>query len=474
MKSGADIESDRLLGRARRGWAWGGLDQFVQRGIGLIVAVVLARMLEPSAFGLIASVTIFIAVAQQLIDGGIAQRILQKPTIEAADYEALFWCNTLMSAACVVVLAALARPVALFFDEDKLAPILVALAVSLFLMNAGRVQAIRMIRELKFKAVSLITIVSVVAGCVTGLLMAAWGFGVWALIGQQMMTGAVRASVYWLVMPMRFAWPASFERSRELYAHGLPVMCSEVARAIADLSINFLIAKRISAAALGYYDRGRIVPQNIAYSLSNLFLRTNLPVLSKVQSDDVAFRDTYLRLIGSASAISFMLMAAIIITAQDLVVLLLGARWLPSALFMQASALAFCAYAIFASASEVLRAKGLPGVYFRCNLLCAGLQLTGILAGMRWGAQGMVAGDVCGRAAACIPMIIAVSRMARVSVWDQVRVLTASVGGALLMALALWLVGLLNWSLYPQMLAYSVAGATVLGGYLVLERRKTA
>ena len=97
-------DNEKLYSHARWGWLWGGVEQFARHGLTMITGIVLARLLEPAEFGLIASVSIFLAIARQLIDGGISQRIIQKPKLLEEDYSALFWCNAVVSLFCTGLL----------------------------------------------------------------------------------------------------------------------------------------------------------------------------------------------------------------------------------------------------------------------------------------------------------------------------------------------------------------------------------
>ena len=243
---------------AQRGWLWGGIDQFADRGLTMVVSLVLARLLDPLAFGLIASVSIFFGIAGQLIDGGIAQRVLQKQDVREEDYCALFWCNGLVSFLCSSVLVFFSGIIARLYNNPQLQLIVVALAVNIFLMNVGRVQETRLIRDLRFRASSIIRITSVIAGCIVGLIMAFSGCGVWSILGQYFSAAIVRSVILWVVVPWHpSTWP-SLAAIKDLYGYGLPVVFSDTVRTIAAQLINVLIAKRGSLESLGFFDRGCI------------------------------------------------------------------------------------------------------------------------------------------------------------------------------------------------------------------------
>lgn len=473
MSGSITKESDgsALNKHARKGWLWGGIDQFAQRGLTMAVSLVLARLLDPAAFGMVASVGIFFGIAGQIIDGGLSQRVLQKQDIQEEDYCALFWCNGMISFLCSVVLVFCSGLIARFYGNPQLQLIVIVLAGNIFLMNAGRVQETRLIRDLRFRASSVIRIVSVVSGCVVGLIMAFSGCGVWSILGQQLTSAVVRAVTLWVLVPWRPSALPSISAIKDLYGYGLPVLLSQTVRTVAGQLINVLIAKRVSAAALGYYDRGRVIPQNLGYSLANIFSRTNFPVLAKLQHDGGAFRDTYLKFLGITSSTYFMLMTGLAFCAKDLVAILLGERWVPSVWFLQANCVAFSIYVIFTANSELLRSMGRTGIFFRYNMICAGLQIVGVVAGIPWGAKGMVAGDLLARGLVCIPLVITISKISLVTVMCQVRALLRPFVGALAVLLGVSLVRFAGLPLWPRFILSGLTGAGIMYGYWWISAR---
>jgi teichuronic acid exporter len=464
---------EHLYAQARRGWWWGGLDQFIQRGLGLVVGLLLARLLEPSAFGLLAAVGIFIGIAQQFIDGGLSQRVLQKPQIAATDYAALFWCSAFMSLICFLALTMLAKPIARFFGAPELQRILVVLGFVLVLMNAGRVQATWLVRELRFRTASLINTCSVIAGCVTGLLLAWNGFGVWALVGQQAVAGGTRAVSLWIIVPRPFAGRPSWSTIKDLYAYGLPLILSDGIRTVADQWINVLIARRGMTETLGFYDRGRIIPQNFAYSLANIFSRSNMPVLARLQHDAVGFRLAYLHMLRTTATIYFLTFCGLAVAAPDVIRVILGERWFNSVWFLQAACAAFAAYALFASNSELLRARGLTCTLFVCNGLCAVFQIAGVLIGTQWGVRGMILGDVAGRLLACGLVIWAAARFSPVTMLDQARALAMPLSAALGLGLVFMLIQKWHVGAMMRFLLFGLCGSVLLALCFYSQRRKT-
>lgn len=455
-------KSAALHTHAKRGWMWCGIDQFAERGLTMIVSLILARLLGPSAFGLIASVSIFFGVVAQLIDGGIGQRVLQKDEVTEDDCCALFWCTGLVALLCSSLLIFFSGMIARFYGNPQIQLIVIAMAVNIFLASASRTQDHLLIRELQFRVVSISKIISVSAGCITGLIMAFSGCGIWSLIGQYLVATLVRVGYILIVMPWRPSkWP-SWSAVKGLYEYGLPVFFSSTVKTLADSVINVLVAKRSSFEALGFLDRGRVVPQNIGNSLAGIFSRVNFPVLAKLQYDEIALRETYIKFLRIGSAIYFMLMTGLAVCAQDVILVLLGEKWIPSVWFLRAGCVAFSVFVIFTANSELLRAKGRTGIFFRYNMISAGLQIAGILTGMFWGVRGMVLGDILARGLICIPLVMAVGKISLITTRNQLSALLRPLAGSAVIAAGLMAVRLAGLSLWPRFVLSGMAGAGII------------
>lgn len=449
----------KLSDSAKIGWLWTGLEQFLQRGLGMVVSLILARLLEPEAFGMIASISIFIALAQQLINGGIAQRVIQKGDVQESDYNALFWCNFGMSSLMLIVLFLFSGIISDFFEEPELRGILRAMAIIIFIMNAGRVQEAKLHRALRFRNISLVYIFSSISGCAVGLVMAFKGWGVWSLLGQQASMALTRALGLFIVMPWKPSGLPCWDTVKDLYAFCLPIMCSQFIRAIADQTINVFIGKKYSVVNLGFYERGRLIPQNLGFSLQAILLRSNFPILSMLKEDGEGLRGMYLHLLGSACGIVILMYSGLLVYADEVVSILLGDKWLPSVWFLQVSCLSFFFYILYTMNMDLVRAIGDTRLIFRVNIVSSCVQVAGVILGGYWGIQGMVIGDLVGRFIGSFIMMLFVQCICPVSVGEQFKVLVKPAILACFMALVL-----LVFRNHVDAMWLRVSGGALIGG----------
>jgi len=399
------------LSKATRvGWVWTSLEQVSGKVVTLIVGLALARLLEPEAFGIIATVSIFINVMQQLVNGGISQRVLQKSEVDDSDYLALFWSNLVVSGFLAGGLMVLGGVIESFFDEPRLSSVISMMATSVFIANSGRVHEVWLLRRLQFKKIAIIRFVSIILGCVVGLVLAYRGYGVWALLWQQMSMGLVLASVLWIMVPWRPRGLPQGARVKELYKYGTPLFVSQIARGVAGQFINVLIARRYSSAELGYFDRGRLIPMNLSTSLGNVFTRVNVSTLSRIQHEHKELQKSFGEMQKLGLGLCTILLTSLTVYAHEIVVILLGSKWIPSIWYFQTGCVAAWIYLYWTVNADLLRAIGNVKNYFYIGIVCAILQITGVFVGGNWAIQGMIIGDLVARGLGLLILIWSVGR----------------------------------------------------------------
>jgi len=460
-----------LHNHAKRGWIWTGIEQFVQRGLTVVVTLILARLIGPESFGLVASVSIFFGIAGFLINGGIEQQILQKPKIDDKDYTAFFWANGAISALCASILILSSGLIADFYHNQEIGKIVTGLAINIFLMNIARAWEVRLIRTFRYGLLSSIQISSVVVGCLLGVWMAFSGYGVWALIGQQTGIAITKAILCWILVPWTPKGIPSLSRIKDLYIYGLPIMFSNILGTIADQLINILIAKCVSIKTLGYYDRGRVIPQNIGYSLSLILSRTNFPILAKLQDNPEKLKNTYLKFLRTSCAISFMILAGVGFAAGDIILILLGKQWIPAIWFLRANCVTFSTFIFFKSNIELLRSLGKSKIYFKYITIIALLKITGVIIGMHWGVKGMVVGDIFARTVVCIPLIFEVRKLSNISPWSQLAALVRPTLYSMAVAVSILLISYLGMPIWPRFILSGIAGGLCILLSLFIEKK---
>lgn len=455
--------ADQLHQQIHRGWLWCGVEQFVQRGLALLVSVVLARLLSPEVFGLIASVSVFLLISQQLIDGGISARIIQKKEVHEDDFTALFWCNVIMSVAVCGSLVLLSHPIARFYNDPRLVSVVIVMALAIFLMKAGRVQHCRLTREMQFKKISLIMMISCVAGSIVGLGIAFAGGGVWAILGQQFIIYFVRAILYWSTDRWHPRGVPCWHAVKDIYSFGAPILISQTVRGFSEQMINVLGARFVGLTDLGFFDRGRFIPSSAEQVGLAVFTRTNLTALSRANKSDREFSDTYFKLNRMIIPLFCMGTTGIGICAPEIIETILGVRWLPSVWFLRAGCVMSALRVFFIFSQDILKAKGAIKALFKQNIIYAALQVIGVILGLRWGFRGMILGAIAACSISCFLQTVVISRHSPIVMRDQVTLLLGPLVKSLVVAGGLLVVKQIDATVWVRFSLCMVTCAGIMG-----------
>lgn len=450
------------VSQAYSGWFWCGVEQFSQQGLRMVVSLLLARLLPPETFGIVASVMIFLTMAQNLIDGGIGSRIIQKNNIHDDDYTALFWCNGVVSVICCGSLVLSSGVISSFYGNSELKKVVVVMSIVTFFMTSGKVQQCQLIRELRFKTNALISAGSVMAGSITGIVLALFGGGVWAILGQQLVSSIVQALTLWILLPWRPGKVPRWENIKDLYSFGIPVMTSQTIRSGAEQVINVFTAKFVSLTQLGFLDRGCFIPNNVCVFLQNIFFRTNFTIISRLQKDPVLLRETYMNHMTVFISLLLVGMSALAVSAPVVIEVLIGANWLPATFLFQAGCVMSALQLLFQVHVVVLKAIGRVNRVFHQNLVCAILQVTGVVIGLYWSLTGMVFGVVVARILSWFFSVIALSRSSSIKLRDELYIILRPLPWMLGTILLLGYVRRLGLPLLARFLLCGLSGLVML------------
>ena len=403
-----DIEN--LLKSARSGWSWGIYEQFIQRLFSLCVGFILARLVDPEAFGLVALVSIFFAMAGGIIDGGIGLSLLQKKTVDESDYTALFFSTLSLTLFFTISFFCSASYLADFFQQPRLVGLVQGFAVVLFFTNCGRAQETRLRRELRFRESSLIAIAGVMLGAIAGIAMALRGAWAWSIIGQQGVQALVRATALWIIYPWRPKHFPCLYKIKEIYSFGLPFFTSSFVLGLVDSLPGFVAGKQGALQELGFYDRGASVPRTFGGAISQIFVRTNFPILSKSHHDPSRGPSLVLTFLRQQSLLTASLLSLVFLNAEIVVKLLLGNHWSESVWYLKAGCLSVFLFSLINFSMIYLLSKSWHRFVFGINLFTALAQCVLVLFFVSGGLHFMVIGDILGKCLGVVASFFSVHR----------------------------------------------------------------
>lgn len=371
--------------KAIRGFVWSAIQNWGSQTGGLIVFFVLARLLPPETFGLVALANVFLAFMQIFLEQGFAQALIQRQQIDPEHLDTAFWTSVTIGGILSLTSFLGAEVVATFFRQPQLTPILQWFSL-LFLINSfSNVQRAILERKFAFKALAVRSLVGILIGGITGVIMAYLGFGVWSLVGQQLVSEGVAVLVLWTASDWRPSFRVSYRHFQHLFNFGIHILGFNLLSFVNTRADDFLIGYFLGPVALGYYSIAYRVLTIMTQLLTSTSNQVALPTFSRLQEDLERFRAAFYLATRFTSAIAFPIFLGMAVLAPELVLLFFGAQWQPSVPVIRILAFMGIMQSVSYFKGSVFMAMGKPSWRLWLSLLNAILNVIGFSVAVRWG-----------------------------------------------------------------------------------------
>lgn len=374
-----------LKQEAIKGVTWSAAQKWGVRIISFCVMLILARLVLPESFGLVAYATVFTAFAQIFVDQGFSDAIVQFPDLKREHLDTAFWVSVLTGTILTIASIAASSLIANIFDEPQLGPIVRWLSPIFILSALSSVQQSLLRRKLAFKSLTTRSLIATISSGIVAVIMAFLGFGVWSLVAKLIVEGAVSVIALWQVSDWRPNFRLSRKHLKELFSFGINIVGGNFVDFLSVHSDDFLIGYYLGPIALGYYTLAYnllIVMTDLLVSVPNAVA---FPVFSKIQKDPVRLKSTFYEVTQLQSIIAFPIFLGVIIVAPEAVRVLYSDKWASSIPVVQI--LMFIGIVRSASYfySSIFRSAGKPSWRFGIYSLTAALNVVGFLIVVRMG-----------------------------------------------------------------------------------------
>lgn len=348
---------------------WSAVERFSTQGIQFLFGILLARLLTPNDYGMIAMLTIFIAVSQTFINSGFGNALIRKLDRTEADKATVFFFNIFMAMACYGIIFLSAPLIAQFYSMPELTDILRILAINLIIQAFGSIQHLNLTIDLNFKALAKVTFIGAIVGGTAGLICAYNGLGVWSLVVQQMATTSCRVILFWVLVhwrPKTFFNKSSF---KNMFGFGSKLLASGLLNTLYDNIYDLIIGKAFAAATLGNYSRASHFANFPSSNVTGIFQRVTYPVLSKIQDDPDKLRKGYLKFLNMATLVIFPLMIGLAALAKPFILLVLTDKWFDVILILQIICIAQMWYPVHAINLNILQVMGRSDLFLKLEII---------------------------------------------------------------------------------------------------------
>lgn len=403
---------------------WRVAEQGGKQAIYFVISVVLARLIMPDQFGLVAMLTVFTAIANVFIDSGFSTALIRKTDRTQADCSTVYWFNVIISGACYIVLFAGAPLVARFYDMPQLCPILRVTSLNLIIGSLAGVHRTLLQAEMDFKALTKFNLLGVVLSGITGVILAYLGFEVWALVAQGLMMTAVTTVSVWYKVAWRPSFIFSRKSFREFFGFGSKLLASSVLDTIYSNIYSVVIGKVYKASDLAYYNRASSLTSMTSSLPTSILQSVTYPTLCKLQNDDEALKNGYRRTLRISAFIIFPLCLGVGAVAFPLINVLYTKVWLYAATLLSIMAFSRMWYPIHAINLNYLIVKGRSDLFFRLEVIKKITGVAMLCITVPLGLEAMCWGSVCTSLLALIWNTYYTGKFLQMSILRQLHDLT--------------------------------------------------
>lgn len=461
-----------LKQKAAAGMVWTAIQKYSNMIIQFISGIILARLLTPYDFGCIGMLSIFMVLAETFIDGGFGSALIQKKRPTQEDYSTIFYWNLGVALVMYVVLFLCAPAISRFYGIPLLCDVLRVQGLVLFIHAFNIVQRNQLKKKLNFKVLAIVTIATSIIALVVTILMAYNGFGVWALVAQNMITAAIPAIVFWFFIKWRPIWSFSWKSFKELFGFGFYMFLTHIVNGFTQQIQGLLIGKFYNPTTMGYYSKAHGLEKMASTSISQIMTQVTYPLYAEVQDDKVLMGNMIKRLTMTLSYITFPLMFVLMLCAEPIFVLLYSDKWLQSVPYFQVLCLAGLAYCLQSVNLQTISAIGKSKTMFWWSLVKRGIGIGIIVGGLiLFGMKGLLAGAVISTWFAYFVNIGLVSRYIGYKWWQQLLDLLPVAIASLVAAIVSYGMGyLLKLDMYPDgIVKFLVYAAIYMGWSLIFK-----
>ncbi len=361
---------------------WRFLERCGSQGITFIVSIILARLLDPEVYGTIALVTVFTAIMQVFVDSGLGNALIQKKDADDTDFSTVFYFNIVICTLLYAVMFFAAIPIAMFYENMELVPIIRVLSITLIISGVRNVQQAYVSKNLIFKKFFFSTIGGTIGSAVVGIAMAYLGYGVWALVGQQIFNMLVGTVILWITVKWRPKLAFSFSRLRSLFSYGWKLLVSSLIDTVYNDARQLIIGKVYSTEDLAFYSKAEQFPKLIVSNINSSIDSVLLPTLAQEQDNKERVKAMTRRAIRTSTYIMAPMMIGLAVCAEPLIKLILTEKWLGCVLFMQIFCIIYMFFPINTANLNAIKAMGRSDLFLKLEIAKKAVGLSVLLVTM--------------------------------------------------------------------------------------------
>lgn len=368
---------------------WRFLERSGAQLVALIVSVVLARILSPEDYGTIALITVFINILNVFVDSGLGSALIQKKDADNTDFSTVFYTNVIFCIALYILMFVISPFLAEFYSRPELVSIIRVLSITILVSGVKNIQQAYVSRTLQFRKFFFSTLAGTIIAAVAGIWMAYHGFGVWALVSQQVTNLSIDTIILWITVKWRPEFVFSFKRLKSLFSYGWKLLVSALLDTFYTNLYNLVIGKKYSAHDLAFYTKGELFPKAVVGNINNAIDSVLLPTMSSEQDNKERVKQMTRRAIKTSSFCIAPLMMGLAGCSQNVISILLTDKWLPAVPYLVIFCITYMFYPIHTANLNAIKAMGRSDLFLKLEVAKKIVGLSVLFSTMWFGVKVM-------------------------------------------------------------------------------------
>lgn len=457
--------------KIKSGFIWSALDSLGTQAVSLVISLTLANILGPSVFGLVAMLTIFMAIANVFVNSGFNSALIRKTDRNEDDFSTTFYFSLAVSIGCYFLLFVGAPYIAQFYQQPELTLLMRVIALTIIINTFAAIPRVKLTVNLDFKTQAKCSLIALAVSGTFSLALAYFDYGVWALVAQQLTLSFVSVLMLNLLTPW---WPKhkfSNKSFKELFGFGSKLLLSGLLDTIYNNVYDLIIGKQFSAVQLGLFNQANRLSSLPAITLTGIIQKVTYPMLSAMQHDTKKLDAAYLLTLQFAAFIIFPVMFGLCIIAKPLIDILLGPQWQGSAEFVSIITMALVLYPIHAINLNMLQVKGRSDLFLKLEVFKKAIVTVILIITVPMGIKAMCIGMVISSYLALFINTYYTGKLSSLTAYKQLSALLPIGLITALSAVAGYMVGInVSNSLLQIATMLLVALSSYIGIMLVVQR----
>ena len=460
------MEKNHLKESVFSGVFWKLSERIGAQVVTFVVSIILARILAPSDYGAVALITVFITIANVFVTSGFGKSLIQKKDADNTDFSTIFYFNIIFSIILYSIVFITAPFVAEFYNMEILCPTMRVLGIKLILAGINSVQQAYVSRHMIFKKFFFSTIIGTIVSAFVGIYMAYHGFGVWSLVFQYLTNSLIDTIILWITVKWRPTLNFSFKSLKGLFSYGWKILISDLIDNIYVELRSFIIGKKYTSEDLAYYNKGKSFPSLVLNNVNIAIASVLFPAMSSIQDDKEKVKNVTRKSIKTSSYIIFPIMIGLVVTAKNLVVVLLTEKWVNCVIFLQITCVYLSFVPLYNANTQAINALGRSDITLKIEIIKKVVGLTLILFVMNMGVTAIALSSILSSFIGGFVNAYPNKKLLNYSYIQQMKDLSKNLFISLIMGVVIFFVGYLPVNTILLLLIQVIVGFII---YIILS-----